>query len=469
MIDVVADLHLHSKYSRAVSPQMTPPVMAMYGKQKGIDVLATGDWTHPLWLREIRSYLEDAEEGLYKIKNPAVGQEATRFLLSVEIASIYSQGGKGRRIHNLVFAPSFTAAEKINQELLKRGFNLTSDGRPIIGLSSKNLLELILEIDERSMLIPAHVWTPWFGIYGQMSGFNSLSEAFGELADKVYGIETGLSSDPEMNWQVKELETRSILSFSDAHSPAKMGREATIFRLESLSYDNIRKAIMQPSLRHSGLTRISKQKDSGVTDVPQNDELLNKVLYTIEFYPEEGKYHYSGHRNCGVTMTPEEQRASGGICPVCHKNVTDGVIRRVQEIATEKDPAHHQPNQSGLVWISNTKHTHPPFVKIVPLLEIIAESIGSPVGRPKVKVIFDNLTKSLADEFTLLLKTPLGDIEKIAGPKVAEGIQKVREAKIVIKPGYDGVFGVVKIWQEDEDPEKDTDLEGTKEQIGLDL
>lgn len=449
MIDVVVDLHLHSKYSRAVSPQMIPPVMAQYGKQKGIDVLATGDFTHPLWLREIRNYLEDAEEGLYKIKNPAEGQEATRFLLSVEIASIYTQGGKGRRIHNLVLAPSFTAAEKINQALLKRGFNLASDGRPIIGLSSRNLLELILEADERSMLIPAHVWTPWFGMYGAMSGFNSLEESFGDLADKVYGIETGLSSDPEMNWQVKELDSRSILSFSDAHSPAKMGREATVFRLESLNYDNIRKAIMRPS----------KQIVAGE----------NKVLYTIEFYPEEGKYHYSGHRNCGVTMTPEEQRQTDGMCPVCHRKVTDGVMRRVQEIATETDPAHHQPNQQGLVWISDSRHHHPPFVKIVPLQEIIAESIGSPVQSPKTKVIFDNLTKTLADEFTLLLKTPLDEIEKVAGPKVAQGIEKVRLARIVIKPGYDGVFGVVKIWQEGEDPDKDTDEETPKEQLGLEL
>lgn len=450
MIDVVVDLHLHSKYSRAVSPQMTPPVMAQYGKQKGIDVLATGDFTHPLWLREIRNYLEDAEEGLYKIKNPASGQEATRFLLSVEIASIYSQGGKGRRIHNLVFAPSFTAAEKINQELLKRGFNLSSDGRPILGLSSRNLLELILEVDARSMLVPAHVWTPWFGIYGQMSGFNSLTDAFGDLADKVYGIETGLSSDPEMNWQVDELNTRSILSFSDAHSPAKMGREASVFRLESLSYDNIRKAIMAPS----------KQIDAGE----------NKVLYTIEFYPEEGKYHYSGHRNCGVTMTPEEQRASGGICPVCHKSVTDGVMRRVQELAQEDPRGEHKPNQQGLVWIKDPKGKHPPFVKIVPLQEIIAESIKSPVTSPKVKVIFDNLTKTLADEFTLLLKTPLEEIAKIANPKVAEGVQKVREAQIVIKPGYDGIFGVVKIWQDDKDPAKDTDLETTPtKQVGLEF
>ncbi|MDE2591069.1 MAG: hypothetical protein KGL95_15535, partial [Patescibacteria group bacterium] len=242
-MQVVADLHLHSKYSRAVSPQMMPPVMSAVGKQKGIDILATGDWTHPLWLREIKNYLTDAEEGLYKIKSPGPDQEKTRFLLSVEIANIYSQGGKGRRIHNLVFVPSFATAEKINRELMKRGFNLTSDGRPILGMSSKHLLEMVLSIDERSLLIPAHIWTPWFGMYGMQSGFTSLRESFENLADHVYGIETGLSSDPEMNWEIEELRTRSILSFSDAHSPAKMGREATVFELENLSYENIRQAI----------------------------------------------------------------------------------------------------------------------------------------------------------------------------------------------------------------------------------
>ncbi len=468
MIDIIADLHLHSKYSRAVSPQMIPPVMAQYGQQKGIDVLGTGDFTHPLWLREIRNYLEDAEEGLYKIKNPIAGQEATRFLLSVEIATIFTQGGKGRRIHNLVLAPSFAAAEGINRELLKRGFNLSSDGRPIIGLSSRNLLELILQVDERAMLIPAHVWTPWFGIYGAMSGFNSLSEAFGDLADKVYGIETGLSSDPEMNWQVGELQNRSILSFSDAHSPAKMGREATVFRLEDLSYENMRKAIMVPSLK----TNPHPNPLSGAQGEGDQGKNLNKVLYTIEFYPEEGKYHYSGHRNCNISLTPDEQRACEGICPVCHRKVTDGVMRRVQELSQEEARGEHKANAQGLVWIKDPHGIHPPFVKIVPLNEIIAESIGSPVASPKVKVIFDNLTKTVGPEFDILLKTPLEDIVGVGGSKVAEGVEKVRGAHIVIKPGYDGVFGIVKIWKEKEDVARDVDLEGEKkpvEQVGIDF
>ncbi len=447
-MQVVADLHLHSKYSRAVSPNMMPPIMASVGKQKGIDLLATGDWTHPLWLREIKNYLTEAEEGVYKIKNPGLNQEKTRFLLSVEIASIYSQGGKGRRIHNLVFVPSFETAEKVNKELIKRGFNLTSDGRPILGMSSKHLLELILSIDERSLLIPAHIWTPWFGMYGMQSGFVSLKESFEELADYVYGIETGLSSDPEMNWEIDELNTRSILSFSDAHSPAKMGREATVFELEDLSYENIRQAIMRPSMVNGLGLRVHSKNNEQIATLNHKPSTTNRVLYTIEFYPEEGKYHYSGHRNCGVTMTPDEQKATHGICPVCTRHVTDGVMRRVQELATEDPRAQSKQNTVGLKWYVDPKKVHPPFVKIVPLNEIIAEAIGSPVTSPKVKVAFDALVSELESEFFVLLKAPIDAIAKIAGSKVAEGIERVRTGSIVISPGYDGVYGVVKIWNE---------------------
>lgn len=454
MRTVIADLHLHSKYSRAVSPSMIAPVMAQVGEQKGIDLLTTGDWTHPLWFRELRNYLTEAEEGVYKIKNPTDENKDTRFLLTVEIANIFTQGGKGRRIHNLVFSPSFETSEKINKELVKRGYNITSDGRPIIGLSSKNLLQMILEIDERMMLIPCHVWTPWFGLYGASSGFNSLQESFEELSSYVYGIETGLSSDPEMNWQIKELDSRSILSFSDAHSPAKMGREATVFELESLSYENIRKAIMRPSL-----TKDAKRQEE------------NKVFYTIEFYPEEGKYHYSGHRNCGVTMTPQEQRVTHGICPVCKRRVTDGVMRRVQELASEEPRASKKPNPQGLLWLRDPKGVHPPFVKIVPLNEIIAEAIGSPVTSVKTKAKYDELCKNLASEFDILLKIPIEDIEKAAGEKIAEGIKKVRGEDIVIKPGYDGVYGVVKIWHEGQEKRTDDNSQNAdaKPQLGLDL
>lgn len=476
MIDVITDLHLHSKYSRAVSPQMNPLVMAQYGLQKGINILSTGDWTHPIWMRELRNSLEESEEGLYKLKSKEDSGQArmtkeVRFLLSVEIACIYSQGGKGRRIHNLVFVKSFETAEKINKELVKRGFNISSDGRPIIGLSSKNLLQLILEIDDSSLLIPAHVWTPWFGIYGQMSGFESLEEAFEELAPQVYGIETGLSSDPEMNWQMKELATRSILSFSDAHSPAKMGREATVFRLENLSYDNIRKAIMEPSLVNGKELIVNGKKT-----INNKPSTINKVLYTIEFYPEEGKYHYSGHRNCNVSYSPEDLKTKGDICPVCHKRLTDGVVRRVEELAKENVKAVHKSNTTGLTWITDTTSTHPPFVKIVPLLEIISEAIGSPVGSPKVKALFDEMCKK-ESEFNLLLKIPLETIEKMAesfttsdnAQKIAQGIQKVRSEQIVVVPGYDGVYGVVKIWDSDNSEKSEIQKEEKKEQVGLEF
>ena len=484
MVDIVADLHLHSKYSRAVSPQMELPLMVQVARQKGIDLLATGDWTHPEWLREIRHQLEESEEGLYQLKFSNVipakagiqekvtgspirsgmtNQKESRFLLSTEISCIYSQGGKGRRIHNLVFVPSFETAEKVNKSLVKYGYNLSSDGRPIIGLSSKNLLNLLLDIDDRSLLIPAHIWTPWFGIYGQRSGFDSLEEAFEDMAPFVYGIETGLSSDPEMNWHMKELDTRSILSFSDAHSSAKMGREATVFQLENLSYENIRAAIMQPSSsRFSGVGSQIKvnqfsvtQSDQQKTKKPNSEngkpKTENRILYTIEFYPEEGKYHYSGHRKCKIFQTPQEQRETHSICPVCKTKVTDGVMRRLQELASKEIKGEHQENGHGVVWITDPTHMHPPFVKIVPLNEIIAKTIGSPVTSPKVKNIFDILVGKFGSELEVLLQSAteeIGKTEDRGKPliKIAEGIEKVRGEKIVIQPGYDGLYGTVKIW-----------------------
>lgn len=425
--------------------------MAQVGRQKGIDVLATGDWTHPLWIKEIKSYLTEAEEGLYKMKHATSQNNTARFLLSTEISCIYSQDGKGRRVHNLVLVPSFATAEKINHELVKRGCNLSSDGRPIIGLSSQNLLELILSVDERSLLIPCHVWTPWFGVYGKMSGFDSLKEAFGDLSDKVYGIETGLSSDPEMNWQMRELDTRSILSFSDAHSLAKMGREATVFRLKGLSYDNIYQAVIAPS---------KKEKNSA-----------NQVLYTVEFYPEEGKYHYSGHRKCGVMYTPEDTAAKGDICPVCKRKLTDGVMRRLQELASEEKSGKHIAQADGAVWIEDPKRIHPPFVKLVPLHEIIAEAIQRPVSSPRVQELLSKLYNILGSELHILLQTDLSDIEKVAGKKVAEGVRKVRREDIVIQPGYDGVYGTVKIWTGGKDVAKDTDQAMTTDvaQMGIDF
>jgi uncharacterized protein (TIGR00375 family) len=437
-MQIVADLHLHSRYSRAVSQDMILPTMARMAQLKGIDLLTASDWTHPLWFKEIQMQLEEVGEGVYGLKQRAKGLEQrgeVRFILTTEIASIFKQHGKLRRIHNLVFAPNFSVANEISNALRKRGCNLSSDGRPIIGLSSKELLELILSIDERSFLIPCHVWTPHFGMYGSASGFDAIEESFGELGEYIYGIETGLSSDPDMNWQIPELATRSILSFSDAHSPLKMGREATIFVSKNgelgmknyeLRYEDIRLAIQRrsPKLR---------------------------VGYTVEFYPEEGKYHFSGHRNCGVRFGPDEIKEKGNICPKCQRRLTEGVLYRVQSLAGESFQlnANEKLNEYKLKWFTDPRGSHPPYVKLVPLLEIVAESMESTVGSMKVKEMYYRMCQNLASEMDILLKTPLDEVRSFAGERVAEGVQKVREGSIFIDPGYDNVYGVVKIWHDE--------------------
>ncbi len=426
----VTDLHLHSKYSRAVSPQMTLSVMASYARQKGIDLLSAADFTHPVWFKEIQAQLQEAEEGLYKLKEDNETKEV-RFLLSTEISSIYKQGEKLRRIHNLLFVPSFATAEKLTKALVSRGCNLNADGRPIVGITAEALLELLLSIDDRAFLIPCHIWTPHFGVYGSASGFETLEEAFGKMAKYIYGIETGLSSDPDMNWQVKELMNRTILSFSDAHSPAKMVREATVFDLETLTYENLRQAIM----------RLYTKSDT-----------KNKIAYTLEFYPEEGKYHFSGHRNCKVSLGPEEIRDGGNTCPVCHKRMTEGVLYRVQQLS---DPdlfnrVEEKSNATGVKWYIDRMKIQPPYVKLVPLLEIAAESLRSTVASQKSKDLYAKLCLELGSELQVLLHTPIEEIEKVGGMKVAQGVTKVREGAIAIEPGYDGEYGKVAIWKEGE-------------------
>lgn len=454
----VADFHLHSKYSRAVSPNMTIPVMEKFARQKGIDILTVSDWTHPIWFKEIQNLLEEAGEGIYRLRSEISNskfpisndKKDVLFIFSTEISSIYKEAGKLRRIHNLVFAPNIETAKKINNELIKRGCNLSADGRPIVGISSKNLLELILSIDERCLLIPCHVWTPHFGIYGSASGYDSLSEAFGEMSKYIYGIETGLSSDPDMNWQIEELKNRSILSFSDAHSAPKLAREATVFDLEAPNYENIRQAIMRP--------------------MKAGERTSNRIVYTIEFYPEEGKYHFSGHRNCKVVYGPEEIRDKGVICPICNKRLTEGVLLRVQQLSSQKllNRAKSRENGKGLKWYTDNMHLQPPFVKLVPLVEIIAEGLGVTQSSQKVPEMYEKMTAELDSEINILLKTDIKEIEKIAhsagslqsggqagqGNRIAQGVEKVREGQIIIDPGYDGVFGKVKIWSGEEQLEK---------------
>jgi len=450
-MEFVADLHLHSKHSRAVSRDMNLPTMALWAHKKGLDILSTGDWTHPIWIREIKQSLEEAGNGLYTLKSQISNSKSqtkqVRFLLSVEISSIYSQGGKVRRIHNLIFSPKLETCEKINASLVKRGCNLNADGRPIIGLSSENLSELVFSIDENAMIIPCHAWTPWFSLYGSNSGFDSIDECFGKFADKITAIETGLSSDPYMNWQIKELQNRSILSFSDAHSPAKMGREATVFVSKNgnskITYQDIRLAIMQEK------------------------QAKFKIGYTIEFYPEEGKYHFTGHRNCNYVQTPDQTRKNGTICPVCKRPLTVGVMHRVEDLAKDGfDKEVYKTNSNGVKWITDPAKIHPPFVKLVPLNEIIAESLHSTVSSQKVKDLFDKLCENLGSELNILLKVPISEITKQAGEKVAQGVEKVRKGDIEIIAGFDGQYGIVKIWKDAQIKEKQQDLAS---QLGIDF
>lgn len=461
-MQIVADLHLHSRFSRAVSQQMNLPTMARYAKLKGLDLLSACDWTHPVWFKEIRAQLEETNEGIYTLKSQDTNsKKQIKFLLSTEIASIYKQGDKLRRIHNLVFAPSFEIAEKITKELLRRGCNLSADGRPIVGISSKDLLSMILEIDERCMLIPCHIWTPHFGIYGSASGFETLKEAFGELDRYIYGIETGLSSDPEMNWEVQELMNRSILSFSDAHSPAKMGREATVFELGDVTYGNVRRAIMRGKSTDYGLQ---------TTVVDGRQSTVDRIFYTIEFYPEEGKYHFSGHRNCKVVYGPEDIKTKGNQCPVCKRRLTEGVLYRVQQLADESLLARIKEKESPLKikWYTDAMKKQPPYVKLVPLNEIVAEGMASTVFSQKVKDMFTVLCETLGSEIEVLLKTPIDQITEVAGEKIASGILLVRQGNIVMDPGYDGEYGKVHIFKEEPKGSKEPDeTEEKKEQIEL--
>lgn len=420
---------------------MILPEMAKWARRKGIDLLGTGDFTHPLWFRELKANLEETDEGLYRLR----GEEEPLFLLTTEVSSIYSQGGKLRRIHNVIFAPNLSVVEKINETLLKRGVNLSSDGRPIMGLTSEVLAELVLGIDENCLIIPAHVWTPWFSLFGSESGFDSLKECFGKMSPYIYAVETGLSSDPAMNWRISELNNRRIVSFSDAHSGPKLGREATVFAgsengISNFTYEDIQRAI--------------KGESGGL-----------KIAYTIEFHPEEGKYHYTGHRNCKVRQSPEETQKLGKICPVCGKSLTVGVMHRVEQLSESRiQNPEFRMNKSGVRWVVDSQNKRPPYIMFVPLLEILAESLGSLTSSQKVINEYIKLTDALGGEFNVLLRVDLGEITKISGLKVSDGIAKVRSGDIVVEPGYDGEFGVVKIWSSE--PEETTSKE-EKSQLNL--
>ena len=436
-MQIIADLQLHSKYSRAVSQKMDLEEIARWSAKKGINLVATGDWTHPMWIREVKARLKETSAGIYSLdenKTDLPSSAKVNFLLSTEISSIYSQGGKGRRIHNLIFSPSIETCDKIIKELQRRGANLMSDGRPIVGISSKDLLEMVLTIDKSALFIPAHIWTPWFSLFGSKSGFDSIEECFGELAKNIYAIETGLSSDPIMNWQIKDLDSRTVLSFSDAHSGPKLGREATVF----VSTDN-----RQPTTDNFSFYDIADA-------IKQNPDSKLKIGYTIEFFPEEGKYHWSGHRTCNIKYNPQQVKEKGIFCPVCHNPLTIGVENRVMDLSYKtlgQDDLLHIKNGSGVTFVYNKDKKRRPFVSLIPLLEILTETnSGSQV---KALREYERLTSTFASEFDILLKKSPEEIEKKAGPELSKAVGIVRERKVFVDPGYDGVFGIVKIFKDE--------------------
>ncbi len=431
-MQIIADLHIHSKYSRAVSQRMDLVEIDNWASKKGINLVTTGDWTHPLWIREIKNNLKETTPGIYTLKNKPNG---TRFILTTEIASIYNQGGQTRRIHNLIFSPSIETCDKIIKELSKRGTNLMADGRPITGISSRDLLEIILGVDKKTLLIPCHAWTPWFSLYGSKSGFDSIDECFGDLADEIYGIETGLSSDPVMNWQIKELSNRSIISSSDAHSGPKLGREATIL------ISNVKRET--PNVDDYSYTDI-------IDAIKQSPNSKLKIGYTIEFFPQEGKYHWSGHRACGIRYNPQEVKEKGEICPICHRPLTIGVENRVvklsEKVIGEADLLFLK-NKNEVTFVYDKEKKRKPFVSLVPLLEILTEIYNSPT---KASEEYERLNLALGNEFDILLKKSSAEIEKTGGKKLSQAIKIMRKRQVFVDPGYDGVFGKVKIFTQSE-------------------
>ena len=412
----IADIEIHSKYARAVSAQMVLENLALWAVKKGIRVLGTGDFTHPLWFEDIKEKLEPVESGLFRLKEKyclknedGFDSRKTRFILSGEVSCIYSKKGKVRRVHHLVYAPDLETASKINTQLGWIG-NLKADGRPMLGLDSKELFKILLNASSECALIPAHVWTPWFGVFGSKSGFDSLEECFEEFTPQIFAIETGLSSDPPMNWRIPFLDDKAIISSSDSHSLPRIGREATILDT-GLSYGAIMAA-----LRSRG----------------------KEFVATIEFFPEEGKYHYDGHAACKIRFSPEETKKNKGLCSNCGKLVTVGVMARIQELAAPDRPEGFKP-----AWAKQ-------FYSFVPFDEIVAESLGVGVGSKAVWREYNAAIKNFGSEFSILIDGSESDLRKGLPPSIAEGVMRMREGKVSIEPGYDGEYGKIKIFEDAE-------------------
>ncbi|MBI4262230.1 DNA helicase UvrD [Candidatus Uhrbacteria bacterium] len=407
----IVDFHIHSKYSRACSPALTFPNLDLWCRKKGITICGTGDFTHPKWFAEMEEHLESAGNGLYRMQNAELRMKNVGspvfFIPTAEVSCIYKRGGRARRVHHIITAPDFETVKKINTRLAAIG-NIHSDGRPILGLDSEELAKIVFDASPECLLIPAHAWTPWFAVFGSASGFDSLEECFGSMTKHIHAIETGLSSDPAMNWRLSTLDNIVLVSNSDAHSLENLGREANVFEVTN----DIRNLYRE-------LVRIIREKDT------------RNFLYTIEFFPEEGKYHMDGHRACGMRATPEETKRWKGICPKCKKQFTVGVLNRVAKLADRAEGI--QPK--GKV----------PYKSIVPLREIIAEAFGVGKQSKRVQEEYERLV-ARAPEFTLLLDMPYHDLSTHTPAAVVEGIRCVRDGKLHIEPGYDGEYGVVRVF-----------------------
>ncbi len=395
---VFSDFHIHSRYSRATSKDITIENLVKYARIKGLNLLGTGDFTHPLWLKELKEKLIDDGSGILK------DSSGFNFILQTEVSNIYSQGGKLRRIHNIILAPSFDVVDQINEFLGNRG-KLESDGRPIFGsMSAAELVENLMEISRDIMVIPAHIWTPWFSLFGSKSGFDSIEECFQDQTKNIYALETGLSSDPAMNWRLSSLDKYTLVSNSDSHSfwPWRIGREANVMELEELTYKSF--------------TDVIKNKDK------------KRFLYTIEVDPAYGKYHLDGHRNCGVVMEPKEALRNRDLCPKCGRPLTIGVLHRVEELADRSE---------GYVPENSI-----PFKSIIPLSEIISRFTGTnQLYSKKVWEIYNRLVNNIGSEFDVLLEAPIERLKEFSDEKIADAVIKIRNGEIKIKPGYDGEYG----------------------------
>jgi DNA helicase-2/ATP-dependent DNA helicase PcrA len=415
---IVADLHIHSRYSRATAKSLDPEHLWLHAQLKGVDLVGAGDCTHALWLDELEEKLEETGDGAFRLKRefaspvaaelpPACSKEV-RFVLSGEISSIYKRHGKTRKVHSLILPPDLKAARSINARLERIG-NLHSDGRPILGLDAHDLLELCLEVSPETIFIPAHIWTPWFSLFGSKSGFDSIEECFADLTPHIHALETGLSSDPPMNWRLSALDRFHLVSHSDAHSPGKLAREADLFNCEP-NFPAIAAALAD----HQG----------------------DGLYGTLEFFPDEGKYHLDGHRKCGVRLTPEATRELGGICPKCGRPMTVGVLSRVADLADR--PLGYLPE--------NAK----PYESLVPLNEVIAEIVQKGPNTKGVQNAVNKLLCELGPELFILREAPYDELERLGGPLLSEAISRMRKGQVVLEGGYDGEFGVVRIFSEQE-------------------